>query len=143
MHRLARVHNATDRAIYSIGGLIICGRLKFLESLYCNYCRSKRVSLSPRRSTNRLKPKLSFLSVSDRLPDERVSTYYRLDLCGRKIVIIQQNTLTAHRPSAMRCNYDINWPVHFLMLTFHDLRSLPLRHLPSTVSCSMTLGSVS
>ena len=29
------------------------------------------------------------------------------------------------------------------MLSFHDIRSLPLRRLPSTVSCSMIVGSVS
>ena len=38
---------------------------------------------------------------------------------------------TAHRPlsSAMRSNDDNDWPVHSLMLFFHDLRDLPLRRL--------------
>ena len=53
--------------------------------------------------------------------------------------------MTAHRPlsSTMRSNADIDWPVHALMLSFHDLRGLPLRRLPSTVSCSVIFGSVS
>ena len=52
--------------------------------------------------------------------------------------------MTAHRlqPSAMRSNDNIDWPVHPLMLSFHDLRDLPLRRLPSTVPRSMILGSV-
>ena len=50
-----------------------------------------------------------------------------------------------HRPlsSAMRSNDDIHWPVHSLMLSFHDFRGLPLRRLPSTVPGSMIYGSVS
>ena len=32
-----------------------------------------------------------------------------------------------------------DWPVHSLMLSFHDLRGLPLRRPPSTVPCSMVL----
>ena len=49
--------------------------------------------------------------------------------------------IIAHRPllSAMRSNDDIDWPVHSLMLSFHDLRGLPRRGLPST--CSMVFGS--
>ena len=40
--------------------------------------------------------------------------------------------MTANRPmsSAMRSNDGIDWPVHSLMLSFHDLRSLPLQRLP-------------
>ena len=43
--------------------------------------------------------------------------------------------MTAHRPlsSAMRSSDDIDWPVHSLMLSFHDLQGLPLRRLPSIV----------
>ena len=37
----------------------------------------------------------------------------------------------------MRSNGDIDWPVHSLILIFHDLRGLPLRRLPSTVLRSM------
>ena len=53
--------------------------------------------------------------------------------------------MTAHWPlsSSMRSNYDIDWPVNSLMLSFHDLRGLHLRHLPSTVPCSMIICSVS
>ena len=43
--------------------------------------------------------------------------------------------MTAHwlPSSVMRCNNDIAWPDHSLMLSFHDLRGLPLRQLPPTV----------
>ena len=43
--------------------------------------------------------------------------------------------MTAHRPlsSAMRSNDDIDWPVHSLMLSLHDLRGLLLPRLPSAV----------
>ena len=53
--------------------------------------------------------------------------------------------MTAHRPvsSAMCSNDDIDWPVHSLMLSFHDSRGQPLWRLPSTVPCSMTFGSES
>ena len=53
--------------------------------------------------------------------------------------------MTAHRPlsSAMHSNYDIDWPVHSLMLSFHDMRGLPLQRLLSTVPCGMIFGSVS
>ena len=46
--------------------------------------------------------------------------------------------MTAHRPLpfAMHSNDDIDWPVHSLMLSFNDLRGLPLRRLPSTALCS-------
>ena len=42
--------------------------------------------------------------------------------------------IVAHRrlSSATRSNDDIEWPVHYLMLSFHDLRGLPLRRLPFT-----------
>ena len=45
--------------------------------------------------------------------------------------------MAAHRrlPSAMRSNGDIDRPAHLLMLSFHDLGGLHLRHLPSTVPC--------
>ena len=38
-------------------------------------------------------------------------------------------TMTAHRPlsSAMDSNDDIDWPVHSMVLFFHDLRGLALR----------------
>ena len=45
--------------------------------------------------------------------------------------------------SATQSNDDIDWPVHSLMLSFHDLRGLPLRCHPSTEPCSMIFGSVS
>ena len=49
--------------------------------------------------------------------------------------------MTAHQPlsSAMHSNDDIDWPVHSLMLPFHDLRGLPLRSLPLRQSI-MTTG---
>ena len=43
----------------------------------------------------------------------------------------------------MHSNDDIDWPVHSLLFSFHDLRGLPLRRLPSAVPCSMTFSSVS
>ena len=53
--------------------------------------------------------------------------------------------MAAHRrlSCATRSNDDINWPVHFFMLSFHDLCSLPLRRPPSKEPCSMIFGSVS
>ena len=55
--------------------------------------------------------------------------------------------MTAHRhlASAMRSNDDIDWPVRsmILMLSFYDLRGVPLRQLQSTVPCIMIFGSVS
>ena len=46
--------------------------------------------------------------------------------------------------SSMMCSSDNSGqPVHSLMLSFHDLRGLPLWRLPSTVPCSMIFGSVS
>ena len=45
--------------------------------------------------------------------------------------------------SATRSSDDIDWPVHSLMFSFHDLRALPLQRLPSTEPCSMIFGSVS
>ena len=53
--------------------------------------------------------------------------------------------MAAHRrlSSATRSNGDIDrLLVHSLMLSFHDLRSLPLRRLPSMEPCSMIFGSV-
>ena len=49
--------------------------------------------------------------------------------------------MDAHRflSAVMRSNNDIDWPVHSLMLSFHDLRGLPLRHLPSTVPIEYNL----
>ena len=43
----------------------------------------------------------------------------------------------------MRSNDSVNWPVHSLMLFFHDLSGLPLRCLPSAEPCSMIFGSIS
>ena len=58
---------------------------------------------------------------------------------GRRLgtLIDASVAMTAHGPlsSAMCRNDDIDWPVHFLMLSFHDLRRLPLRPPPSTVPC--------
>ena len=53
--------------------------------------------------------------------------------------------MVAHRRlySATRGNDDNDWPVHSLILPFHDLRGLPLRRLQSTEPCSMVFGSVS
>ena len=54
--------------------------------------------------------------------------------------------IAAHRrlSSATRSNaHDIDWSDHSLMLSFHDLRGLPLRRLPSMVPCSMIFGSIS
>ena len=50
---------------------------------------------------------------------------------------------TAQRPlsSAMHSNDYIDWPVNSLMLSFHDLRGLRQRRLPSTVTCSMIFAS--
>ena len=45
--------------------------------------------------------------------------------------------------SAMGSNDDIDWPVHSLMLSLHDLRGILLRWLPSTVPWSIIFGSVS
>ena len=45
--------------------------------------------------------------------------------------------------SAMRSCDDNDWPVHSLILSFHDLRGLPLRWVPCTVLCSMIFGSLS
>ena len=42
--------------------------------------------------------------------------------------------------SATRSNDHIDWPVHSLMLSIHDLRGLPLRRLPSTEYWSMIFG---
>ena len=52
------------------------------------------------------------------------------------------SAMTAHRPpsSVMCSNYDIDWPVHSLMLS---LRGLRLRRPPPTVPCSMIFSSVS
>ena len=52
--------------------------------------------------------------------------------------------MAAHQflSSAMHSNDDIDWAVHSLMLSYHDLRRLPLRRLPSTVPCRMIFGSV-
>ena len=49
--------------------------------------------------------------------------------------------MAAHQrlPSATQSNYDIDWPVHSLMLSFDDLRGLPLRRLSSTEPCGMIL----
>ena len=45
------------------------------------------------------------------------------------------------------CNAELNdgieWPVHSLILSFHDLRGLPLRRLPSIEPRSMIFVSVS
>ena len=51
--------------------------------------------------------------------------------------------MTAHRPpsSAMYSNDETNRSS--LMLSFHDIRGLPLRRPPSTVPCSTIFGSVS
>ena len=51
--------------------------------------------------------------------------------------------MVAHRllSSVMRSSDDSDWPVHSLMLSFHHLRGLPLRRLPSTVPCIMVFGS--
>ena len=43
----------------------------------------------------------------------------------------------------MRSSDDIDWAVHFNMLSFHDIQGLPLRRLPPTAACSMVPGSVS
>ena len=53
--------------------------------------------------------------------------------------------ITAHRhlSSAMCSNDDVGWPIHSLMLSFHDLRGLPMWRLPSTVPCNMIFGSIS
>ena len=52
-------------------------------------------------------------------------------------------TVTHRRlSSATRSNDDIDWQVHSLRLSFHDLR-FPLRRLPLTEPCSMIFGSVS
>ena len=45
--------------------------------------------------------------------------------------------------SAMCSNDDNAWPVHSLMLSLRDLRSLTLQWLPSTVPCCVIFGSVS
>ena len=42
--------------------------------------------------------------------------------------------------SAMRSNNDRDWPVHSLMLSFHDLRGLPLWR-PSSMHRSLSYGS--
>ena len=49
----------------------------------------------------------------------------------------------AHRrlSSATRSTDDIDWPVHSLMFSFHDLRGLPVRRLPSTEPCSTLCSS--
>ena len=53
--------------------------------------------------------------------------------------------MVAHQllPFAMRNCCRSDWPVHSLMLSFHDLRGLPLRRIPSIVPCSMVFGSTS
>ena len=38
---------------------------------------------------------------------------------------------------------DSDWPVHSLMLSFHDVRGLPLQLVPTTVLRSTIFGSVS
>ena len=38
---------------------------------------------------------------------------------------------------------DINGPVNSFMLSFHDLRSLPLRHVPPMEHCSMIFSNLS
>ena len=43
--------------------------------------------------------------------------------------------------SATRSSDDIDWPVHSLRLSFHDLGGLPLRRLPSTDPCSMIFAA--
>ena len=55
------------------------------------------------------------------------------------------SAMTVHRPLsfAMRSNDDIDWPVHSLIPSFHDLRDLTLRRLPPTGPCSVIFGSVS
>ena len=42
--------------------------------------------------------------------------------------------------SAMHSSDDSDWPAHPLMLSFHDLRSLPLRRPPSIVPQSYCVG---
>ena len=39
-------------------------------------------------------------------------------------------------------NNDSDWPVHSLMLSFHDLRDLPVRRPLSTVSGGIICGSL-
>ena len=50
--------------------------------------------------------------------------------------------MTAHRLllSAMHSNDDIDWPVHSLMLFFHDLRDLPVRPPSSSIHCSICIA---
>ena len=53
--------------------------------------------------------------------------------------------MVAHRPLSsavgVHSNDNIDWPVHSLMFSLHDLCGLPLRRLPSTVPCSMILAA--
>ena len=53
--------------------------------------------------------------------------------------------MVAHRllSYVIRSNYDNDCPVHSLILSFHDLRLVPQRRLPSTVTGRMTSGNVS
>ena len=44
--------------------------------------------------------------------------------------------------SAMHSDDDIDWPVHSLLLSLHDLDSLSLRGLPSSLPCSMIFGNI-
>ena len=55
------------------------------------------------------------------------------------------HVMAAHRllSSAMCSNEDIDWLVHSLMLSLHDLRSLPLWRRSSTVPRTMIIGCVS
>ena len=52
--------------------------------------------------------------------------------------------MAAHRrlSPATRSNDDFGWPVHSLMLSFHDLCALALRRLPSMMPCSMIFGCI-
>ena len=42
---------------------------------------------------------------------------------------------------AMGSNDDSDWPIHSLMLSFHDLRGIPVRRLSSAVIGSMILAA--
>ena len=63
---------------------------------------------------------------------------------NKSIKIRNAHASLGYPDRCLRSNSGIDWPVHSFMLSFHDLRGLPLRRLPSTEPCSSIIfGSVS